>query len=74
MFHMLSDIEISSVHISFTRTVDCQMSLSVYLDYNKKWVFSLLVSLLAVVFFIGLVIKHKDTKNILQEKNKGEIY
>ena len=50
------------------------MSLSIYLDYNKKWVFSLLVSLLAVVFFIGLVIKHKDTKNILQEKNKGDIY
>lgn len=58
--------------ISFSLPIDCQMCFSIHLDYNKKWVLSLLVSLLAVVFFIGLVIKHKDTKKEIQGKNKGE--
>ena len=46
----------------------------IHLDYNRKWVLSLLVSLLAVAFFIGLAIKHKDTKKVIQEKNKGETF
>ena len=54
--------------------VDCTMCFFIHLDYNRKWVLSLLVSLLAVAFFIGLAIKHKDTKKVIQEKNKGETF
>ena len=66
--HMLTD----HISISFSLPIDCQMCFSIHWDYNKKWVLSLLVSLLAVAFFIGLVIKHKDTKKDIQGGKKGE--
>ena len=71
MWRCVDIIYITSITTSYQFQLFRDRLSPMYLENNKKWVLSLLVSLLAVTFFIGLVMKLSDTKRVIQERNKG---